>query len=350
MSEAVSHKKRILSKSDFQVALWLLTGALMIYFMLVIGGITRLTGSGLSMMDWRIIGGTLPPLSQEAWQEKFELYKTIPQYEIINKGMTLDGFKSIFWWEYIHRVWGRLIGIVFMVPFLIFLFQKKLKREWLSKLLIVFLLGAAQGILGWVMVSSGFDLPWVSPYRLTAHLLLALFLYAYLWVFWIQVLFKEKVFVPIQRRPILILLVIVALQLFYGGFMSGTKAALYYPTFPDMNGQFMPKGMFSLDVFWRNFFENTGFVQFTHRLLAYAITGLALVWGIISLKKVQSIVFKRSIYTLFVFILVQVLLGVLTVLYSRGEIPVLLGVLHQVGAVLVFSTVLWLAFRFSYSK
>ncbi len=326
------------------VGYWLLLGCLMIYIMVIIGGITRLTGSGLSMVEWKVIGGSVPPISDADWQEKFELYKQFPQFEKVNYNMTVDDFKSIFWWEYIHRMWGRLIGIAFIVPFCIFLIKKWIPKKLLPKLLLILILGGFQGILGWIMVKSGLEnQPWVSPYKLTAHLLLALFVFSY--TFWTAI----EVLVPERRqknlfiyKAILVLISLISIQLFFGGLMSGLKAAVHYPTFPTMNGQWFPEQLFLLDSWWENLFENIAMVQFIHRNIGYLIFGVTIMLWI----KTRNSKY-RSINVLLGIVLLQVVLGITTLVLSKGEIPVLWGVLHQAGAVLVLTASLFVFYSFS---
>lgn len=338
-------------KDNKIIGVWLLIGAIMVYVMLLIGGITRLTGSGLSIVEWDVIGGTIPPFSQDAWQEKFELYQQSPQYKNVNYNMTVDEFKSIFWWEYIHRLWGRMIGLAFFIPFLIFRIKKMLSPELMKQLVFVFILGAFQGFMGWFMVKSGLvDIPRVSAYRLTAHLILALFLYSYLLWLALEQFFPEQQKVPIHNQPffakwIKIFVIILGIQLFYGGLMSGLKAAVHYPTFPLMNGRLIPGQLFIFDTLIENLFENTAMVQFIHRGAAYTLILLSLlIW--LKNKKVnkENKKFSRGITMLFHSTNVQLLLGIVTIVHAKGEIPVLLGVLHQTGAVLVLSALLYNVF------
>lgn len=327
------------SKSAKPVVFWLDSMLFAICIMVVIGGVTRLTESGLSMTDWRLIGGSVPPLSQNDWLEKFDLYKGSPQHKIVNPDMTLSEFKGIFWWEYIHRMWGRLLGFLFIIPYVYFWIRGHLDMRRAKLLLIALLLGAAQGFLGWFMVQSGLvDRPWVSPVRLTLHFMLAIFLLSFL--FWqrleISANIPDSIKMPVWLNRVLpVLLTLFILQLAYGGLMAGLRAALDYPSFPTMNGQWIPDYLWksSLGIF--NIVENSTFVQFAHRGLAFALLlGSTLI--VIRTNALKSLANWRFAFILLAgLVWIQFLLGIMTVISSKGEIPVFWGVIHQFGAVIL---------------
>ena len=261
------------------VAIWLLVCCGLVFTMVVLGGFTRLTGSGLSMADWRPLMGWLPPFSDAEWQRIFDLYQQTPEFLKVNSHMDVDAFKSIFWLEFLHRLLGRTIGIVFLVPFLYFFIKGHIRRAEWPKYLLMFILGGMQGVLGWYMVKSGLvDNPHVSQYRLTAHLFAAFLIYAYM--FWVamSLLFPAT---GNNRHPwygkSLALTVLTSVTIISGGFVAGLKAGKIYNTFPMMGDYWVPPGTMALEPFWRNFFDNMTTVQFDHRILA--ITTLIVVIG-----------------------------------------------------------------------
>ncbi|MGB1205994.1 MAG: COX15/CtaA family protein [Chitinophagales bacterium] len=321
-----------------------------IYIQVMVGGITRLTGSGLSMTDWKIVTGTIPPLNEAEWMVEFEQYKATPQYQKLNKGMSLTQFQSIYFWEWLHRVWGRWGFMFLLAIFAYFLFKKKLSRTEIKRFAIVLVLYICQGLLGWIMVKSGLvDMPWVSHYRLTAHLCLAIFLFAY--ILW----FVADIFVPkdalIQneklRKFAFFIIVIMIIQIIFGGFMSGLRAAMNYPSWPDMNGQYLPDNLFFMKPFWKNFGENVTTIQFTHRNIAYLLTILILVfWQKARHLPTANPYFRPSIHLLLFVLITQVSLGILVLLNSKQGIPVDLGVAHQAVGLLLLSTMLFIRFQF----
>lgn len=337
-------------ESRKQIAWWLLIGVVMIYFQIVIGGITRLTGSGLSITKWEIVTGALPPLNEAQWNAEFDQYKATPQYHKLNHGMSLSEFKFIYFWEYFHRLWARLMGFVFAIPFAIFLVQKKLSEALIKKLLVLIFLASLVASFGWIMVQSGLvNRPWVDAYKLTMHLSLALITYGYLlWIFF-SVVFEEKHFIrnTALKKFSLALMLLLSFQLVLGGLMSGMRAGLYYPTFPLMQGRFIPEVLLSasnwtLDSFIHydtNLFA-PAVVQFLHRITAYALVALIAVFylrvkKIAVQKPLQVIVLSLSLLAL-----TQALLGIFTVLNFTGETPVLFGVLHQATGVLLLTAMM----------
>ncbi|RNI29127.1 COX15/CtaA family protein [Rufibacter latericius] len=317
--------------------IWLLSGAFLILTMVVIGGITRLTGSGLSIVEWNVISGTLPPLSEAAWQIAFNKYQQFPEFQKVNFNMTLTDFKQIFWWEYLHRLLGRLIGLVFIIPFLFFQIRRQLSGWLLKRLLFILLLGMMQGAMGWFMVRSGLvDNPHVSHYRLAAHLCLALVLIStILWTVADLRLSVAKNHPPDTGlfRFSKMLLAFLFLQIVLGAFVAGLKAGFYYNTFPLMNGELYPS-VFHEILTWRNFMENGSFMQFAHRWVAILVLGLLFRFWHKSRHADLSPGTKQLIQALLLLGLLQVGLGIATLVL---QVPVVLGVLHQVVAVILFS-------------
>jgi cytochrome c oxidase assembly protein subunit 15 len=326
------------------VARWLLLCAAMVLAMVLIGGITRLTESGLSIVEWQPLVGTIPPLSDADWQALFQKYQTSPQFKQVNRGMTLGEFKSIFWWEYIHRLWGRLIGLVFALPFLWFLARRQIAGALVWKLGGIFALGAAQGAMGWYMVASGLvDRPEVSQYRLTAHLGLALLIYALLlWTAWnLRGARLGDAAPAAMRRGAAGLLILVTVAVLAGGFVAGLDAGLLYNTFPLMEGRLVPPDYLATEPWWRDVFENRATVQFHHRLLGIATLAAAGVYAWRTLGPGTPRPVRRAAAALAHTAALQVALGIATLLLV---VPVSLAALHQAGAMALFTAALWLRF------
>jgi cytochrome c oxidase assembly protein subunit 15 len=335
-SEAAAMRRRRL-----QVALWLFAVAFMIWGMVVLGGATRLTGSGLSIMEWAPLSGALPPLSAAEWNRVFDLYKHIPQYTLLHPGMDLAGFKSIFWLEWAHRAWGRLIGIVVLVPLLWFAWRGALPRRMLPRLALLFALGGLQGAVGWFMVSSGFfpESTAVSPYRLVIHLSLALVLFsAVLWT-----AFSTLVPVPSSipdgayiRRMARVTAMLVGLTIIAGGFTAGLHAGLVYNSFPLMDGRIFPAGYADLHPFLLNLTENVIAVQWDHRLLATLTACMALATVVAGLRDSWRDRLPPAARLAMAFlaaaVMTQYMLGVLTLL-SSVALP--LAIAHQANAVVL---------------
>ncbi len=324
-----------------KVANWLLTCCALVFVMVVLGGVTRLTGSGLSMVDWRPVVGWLPPLSDEAWQRTFEMYQQTPEFLKVNAHMDVDDFKGIFWLEYLHRLLGRMIGIVFLVPFLVFVWRGYIqKNEW-PKYALMFVLGGLQGVLGWYMVKSGLvDNPAVSQYRLVAHLAAAFLIYAYmLWVA-LSLIYPTDSSTPHPwYRKTLALTALITVTVLSGGFVAGLKAGKIYNTFPMMGDYWAPPGMFALEPWWRNFFDNMATVQFDHRVLAIASFVLIVVyWWRIGKTDLPARLAKGAHALLHTAVL-QVVLGIATLLFF---VPIALAALHQAVAMLLFTVALYL--------
>jgi cytochrome c oxidase assembly protein subunit 15 len=332
------------SSSNQAINRWLLTCLGLIFAMVILGGVTRLTGSGLSMVNWHPIHGAVPPLNTEQWQQEFNNYQQSPEYQKINRDMSVGDFKSIFWFEYSHRMLGRLIGLVFLLPFLYFWWRKKITPGLTPRLLIMFCLGGLQGLLGWYMVKSGLvSNPHVSQYRLTAHLLSAILIYGFiLWT--ILDLNQDRIYralnqsaVPGWRRSSLILISLVLLTIVSGGFVAGLNAGLIFNTFPLMGGQWIPEGIAALSPWYLNLFENMVTVQFSHRLLAVMTGILLLIWYIKGRIHFEDRQVKQSFKLVGMLVIIQLLLGISTLLM---HVPVTLAAIHQAGALLLFSVML----------
>ena len=341
-------------RSQELIQKWLYLGCVMIFIMVMIGGITRLTGSGLSITEWNVIMGTIPPLNEKDWSEAFEKYKNFPQFKLVNQEMNMGEFKEIFFWEYFHRLWGRLIGIAFLIPFIYFLVKKKFKPEMSKKLIVLFALGALQGVIGWFMVKSGLqDRPSVSHYRLATHLIMALILYSYLlYLAFGMTRFSHKFQINTHSKSALkisnIIIVIIFFQLFYGALMAGLKAGLNYPTYPTMNGQWIPDELWALEGFFTNLFSNKATVQFIHRIVPIVL-GFSLVALVIHKKKHKKYYYSSTLnkYTAAALIIyaAQFALGIITVINCKGYIPVFWGVAHQMGALVLLTACLIINFR-----
>ena len=324
------------------VATWLLICCGLVFVMVVLGGFTRLTGSGLSMVDWRPLMGILPPLSDAEWQRVFEMYQQSPEFQTVNSAFGVGDFKSIFWLEYLHRLLGRTIGIVFLVPF-VFFFAKGYIRpsEW-AKYLLMFILGGMQGLLGWYMVKSGLvDVPHVSQYRLTAHLVAAFIIYAYM--FWVAMSLLFPPAKDASRHPwygkTLALFVLVSTTVVSGGFVAGLKAGKIYNTFPLMGDHWFPPGLMALEPFWRNFFDNMTTVQFDHRYLAITTFALVVVYWLKLRGADLPARARPAVNALLHTAVLQVALGITTLLLA---VPVILGAAHQGVAMLLFTVALYL--------
>lgn len=331
-----------------KVALWLFILCGLIYAMVVLGGVTRLTGSGLSMVDWRPLTGVLPPLTADEWQAAFDMYRATPEFAAVNSHMTVEDFKGIFWLEYLHRLLGRLIGLAFLLPFGWFLWRGYIARRELPKYGLMFVLGGLQGVLGWYMVKSGLvDNPRVSQYRLTAHLVAAFLIYAY--IFWValSLVFRREGALahPWFGRTVL-LTALVCVTIVSGGFVAGLDAGLLYNTFPMMGAYWVPPGLLALDPPWINFFENQATAQFNHRVLAIATFAAILLYWWRARKAALPEEVRPGVGGLAVLATVQVALGISTLLTM---VPVALAASHQAVAMLLFTVALYLCHRLRYA-
>jgi heme a synthase len=344
-------KKNLEMNSSRAIIIWLITGCILIWAMVVVGGITRLTHSGLSMAKWKI-ASVIPPHTQEEWEQDFNDYKQTPEYKQINSYFTVEDYKHIYWWEFIHRLIGRMIGMVFLVPFAFFVYKGWLKGTLLWKTLIIFAMGGAQGILGWFMVASGLqDVPHVSHYFLAAHLITAFITFGY--GFWVAL---NLIYPPAPelegqfktlRNWTWVLLCFVLVQIIYGAFTSGLHAGQFDPTWPKMGNSWIAPEVTSMSPLWINFIDGIAGVQFIHRYNAYAVVILAcLIWY--KSRKLQLLAIQSNgIKFLLGMVLVQFLLGVFTLIYS---VPVILGVFHQTGAFLLFASSIFVLHQWKVNK
>lgn len=341
-------KKLIASNRSRPVAIWLLVGVFMILVQIILGGITRLTDSGLSITEWQPILGTLPPLNEAEWNKAFDGYKQIAQYKQLHNYFSLEDFKSIFFWEWLHRLWGRFIGMVFIIPFIIFLVQKRFTKDMVRPMIILFLLGGLQGLIGWIMVMSGLnneDL-YVSHIRLAIHFIVALVLLVYTFWFALQLLIPEKERVEHNgaRNHLILVFVLLLVQLIYGAFMAGLKAAPSAPGWPTINGAWVPPNMTQYAgreySFFSSIINNPITVHFIHRNLAYLIFILIVVWSFTT-KVAGGKIWRASRWLPLFLVLLQVVLGITTVLTSPYKKPQAWGsfewnaLLHQFVAMLL---------------
>ena len=330
-----------------QIAAWLFICSSLVFATLVVGGVTRLTHSGLSIVEWQPLLGALPPLSQADWLEVFEKYKLTPEFQQVNHRMTLDEFKGIFWWEYFHRVLGRTIGLVFFLPFLYFLLRGRVERPLVPKLAGIFLLGGLQGAMGWYMVKSGLvDDPRVSQYRLTAHLSLAFLIFvAMIWV--ALGLLAERGGRMVNgtvlglRRFGFWLTLLVLYMVVTGGFVAGIRAGKAYNTFPLMNGHLVPPEIWLPELGWLNLFNNMATVQFDHRLGAWLLAFLVPWFWLRLQRSAASARAKLSGHALLLALAAQIALGIATLLTFVPEPVIALAAAHQGGAMLLLGILLW---------
>ena len=345
-------------KKSRAVANWLILGVAMTIVQIALGGITRLTGSGLSITEWDVVTGTLPPLNQAAWLALFEKYKTTPQFQLLNFDFTIDNFKFIFFWEWFHRLWARIIGLVFAFGFIYFIVKKYFQPTMIRPLVILFLLGALQGGIGWIMVASGLegDAVYVKPTRLALHFIFALGLLSY--TYWFALSLKVK---PVEKAHLSseaqqsfkgfrvwawVVLGLLFFQLIYGALMAGHKAANVASTWPTINGEWVPTHLMGKESFFLNAIDNTTWIHFVHRGLAYILLAVVIYW-VAQMRKIKGNLFWSNVNTLpLYFVLLQVLLGVFSVLTSKHIIPGTWGnfewmaQLHQlVGMLLLLSVV-----------
>jgi len=337
-----------MKKDNKKVIYWLLTGCALIFIMVVVGGITRLTHSGLSISNYKLISGTIPPMNETEWQAAFDLYKQYPEYQKLNNQFSLQDFKDIYFWEWFHRVIGRFIGLVFLLPFLYFLITKQLSKSTIKKSIVLLCLGAFQGFLGWYMVKSGLvDNPDVSHYRLAAHLTTAFLTFAY--TFWVAldlIYPNKKEINKAFRNLVRISLVILMIQIIYGAFVAGLDAGWIHNHWPMMSeGKFMHETVYMEQTpVYKNFIEGKSGVQFVHRVLAFVVVFFVLLLWKKSKKISLTIPQSRGIKALLILLTIQFLLGVFTILL---QVPVWLGVTHQVGAFFLLSAMTFTLHRFS---
>ncbi|MEH6570266.1 MAG: COX15/CtaA family protein [Halioglobus sp.] len=332
-------------KYDQQIAGWLIFCAVVILGMIVLGGVTRLTHSGLSMVEWKPLIGIIPPLTEQAWVETFEKYKQFPEYQKVNLGMTLDGFKDIFIYEYLHRVLGRLIGVLYFFPFLFFALKKRIRPGLMPKLIVLFFMGGLQGLLGWYMVKSGLvNDPRVSQYRLVAHLGVAVLIYAYmLWVVF-DLLLARNLKANSGSMPhatfSLILVGLVYLMILSGGLVAGTRAGFAYSTWPLMGVSFIPEGLYSGTPAWLAAFEDITTIQFNHRMFAYLLFVLISALVVLLYRCGVQGRARIGLALLMAALIAQLTLGISTLLL---HVPVSLAAAHQGGAVVLLTAMLYVS-------
>jgi cytochrome c oxidase assembly protein subunit 15 len=335
-------------KDNKRVIYWLLTGCVLIFIMVVVGGITRLTHSGLSISNYKLISGTIPPMNAAEWQEAFDLYKQYPEYQKLNNHFTLQDFKDIYFWEWLHRVIGRFIGLVFFLPFLYFLLKKQLSKATIKKSIILMIMGGFQGFLGWYMVKSGLvENPDVSHYRLAAHLTTAFITFAY--TFWValDLIYPIRKEVNMKfRRLLRWSLAVLLIQIIYGAFVAGLDAGFIHNYWPLMtDGKLIHETVYSEQPsFFANFVKGKSGVQFLHRYIAYIVVILIVIIWRKSKKMTITVPQKKGINTLLVLVVIQFILGVFTLVLN---VPVILGVAHQVGAFFLLSAMTYTLHRFS---
>lgn len=337
-----------MQKKDRPIVIWLFSGCLLIFIMVAIGGMTRLTHSGLSMVEWNLFIGSVPPTTEAHWVELFDKYKQYPEYQLVNFNISIDEFKSIFYWEYGHRMFGRLIGLVFIFPFLFFWIRKKISKQLMPKLLIILGMGAFQGFLGWYMVKSGLvKEPDVSHYRLAMHLITAFITFAY--TFWVAL---SLIYPKTQngsetkglKKWLQLLLGLVLVQILWGAYVAGLNAGKVYNSWPKMGDQWIAEGVTAMEPWWHNFVEGLAGVQFVHRYLAYVVVGLILFiyFRARKLKLVSSQL--KGLNFLLIAVGFQFVLGIFTLIYS---VPTTLGLLHQLGAFVLLATAVFSLQQFS---
>lgn len=347
----ISYENEMISKPMKQIRIWYLSGAVLVFIILIVGGITRMTGSGLSMTDWKPIMGSIPPVTETQWQEAFDQYKQFPEYQDRNSGMSLSEFQYIFFWEYLHRMLGRLLGVVFLVPFAWFLIRRMFNRKQFLRSLLLLTLGLGQGLMGWFMVQSGLvDVPEVSHYRLAAHLLLAFIIFGFCIWFALDLSTKKRETSQDGAKLkswLSLFLVILILQVVWGAFTAGLHAGHVYNSFPKMYQFWFPPEMLLVEPAILNFFQNMTAVQWTHRLLGTVLGVMAIaMWGkTLWLNTTEGE--KKWMLALFTTVLLQYAIGVFTLIY---HVPLWLGVLHQAMAMVLFGVALGTRYRFGESN
>ena len=322
---------------------WLLLITFLVALMIIVGGLTRLTNSGLSITRWDLFTGIIPPLTTSDWEIYFSLYKKIPQYKLINLDMTLDQFKVIFWWEYIHRILGRIIGLLYFLPLIFFSYKKYINKKYSRSLYLIFFLILIQGLVGWLMVKSGLtERTHVSHYRLSLHLTLAFVIYIFL--IWNLLKYKNvpKSYAILPFNLSKVLLILILIQISLGAFVSGLDAGKIYNTWPLMNLTYFPDDFNLIDLFSLNALNEPSLVQFLHRNMAYLIIVVFCVIAFIVLYNKKFSFLRKNIFFIFLFLFLQSFLGILTVLSGAG---IILASLHQIGSIFLITASLVLVFR-----
>jgi len=327
------------------ISYWLLLITLLVALMIIVGGLTRLTDSGLSITKWDLISGVLPPMSLNDWDKSFALYKKIPEYKLLNSSITLEQFKTIYWWEYIHRLLGRLVGLLYFVPLLYFTYKKMIKRSLLISFYLILFLIFFQGFIGWYMVMSGLtERTDVSHYRLSLHLVLAFIIFILL--LWNYFKYKDqKILIRNKKFPSYLLIFFIfclLVQICIGAFVSGLDAGQIYQSWPLMDQSYFPNDSNVKDLFSIKAFETPSIVQFIHRNVAYFIIFLFSFIGTIIYKNENFIYLRRTALLIFVFLFLQTLLGILTVLSGA---QIILASMHQIGSIFLIISSLILVFK-----
>ena len=330
---------------NIYISYWLLLTTFLVALMIIVGGLTRLTGSGLSIVKWDIISGILPPLSLIDWGKSFTLYKQIPEYKLLNSSMTLEQFKTIYWWEYIHRLLGRFVGLFYLIPLLYFTFKKVIKKNSLISLYIILILIFVQGFIGWYMVKSGLtERTDVSHYRLSLHLTLAFVIFILL--LWNYFKYKnQKTLIRNKKLPSYLLIFFtfcILVQISIGAFVSGLDAGQIYQSWPLMNHGYFPDDSSPKDLFSMKAFDTPSIVQFVHRNVAYFIILLFSFIVIIIFRNKDFIYLRSAVLLVFIFLFLQTLLGILTVLSGA---QIILASMHQIGSIFLITTSLILVFK-----
>jgi cytochrome c oxidase assembly protein subunit 15 len=343
------------------IGIWLIAGCTMVFFQVIIGGVTRLTGSGLSITKWEIVLGTIPPLTESKWSQEFASYQQTPQYHQINQDMTLSEFKFIYFWEYFHRLNARMLLVVFVIGLVFFLIKRWIDKALALRLAFVFLWGVLIATLGWIMVASGLiDKPYVSPVKLSMHLTTALVIFANLVWLSLYVLRDRTaygIYAPKQKKLAIAVMILLFIQLFLGGILSGMKAGLAYPTWPTMNDQWIPSALSTLPTRWSGIlyydpkaFWEQSLIQLLHRCTAYLLI-IFIIYFFFQLRHLSGDkVFKRGVILFPFAVLFQATIGIITVIHCIGHVPVFWGVLHQAGAMLLLANTTFIYYHLSAKK
>ncbi len=345
-----------MTKDNKAIIIWLTVCLLFVAIMVLVGGYTRLSGSGLSITQWKPIHGIIPPLNEAQWEEEFSAYKNTPQYNLVNSDMSLAGFKEIFWPEFIHRLLGRAVGIVFFIPMLFFALRKSFSKQFCLRIFAIFVLGGLQGGIGWIMVKSGLDTgPYVSHIKLALHLAIAFAIYAL--ILWVLLSFprRRESSVSIEKIPAFAGMTIktfphprflssyklwfslLCIQIIFGAFMAGLHAGLLYNSWPDMNGEFAPSGLLAAPVL-----ENRIFIQFIHRTLAIFLAVSFVLWFHVHRKYIRNNGLGKICTIVALIILLQFTLGVFTLIY---QVPLNIALAHQMTALLLWTVAVWLLYE-----
>lgn len=334
------------------VRIWLIIGLVMVFVQILLGGITRLTGSGLSITEWDVIMGSLPPMNVDQWQEVFSKYQQFGQYKLVNSQMTLAEFKSIFFWEWFHRLWARSMGFVFILPLIYFVIKGTIAKNQLLRYSVLMFLGGLAGLVGWIMVASGLkdDMVLVNPVKLMLHLLVACSIFMYLFRILLEDTYpkERKSYNTSIRNLTTIFIVLVVIQISFGGLVAGARAALNWTTWPLMNGAFIPEHVGFYQPFSEHIHENNVTLQFIHRMIAYFITIFAVFFYWKSRNTLAQPIFHVFRHLMLVVVFTQVTLGILTVINSKGSVPVSWGVLHQLTAFILLNITIGLHYFVKY--